>query len=291
MKILKTLSSVVLSAIALQLSSTAVFASSMLAENTAESASSTVVTASDIKWGYLNRLRGDKSPGAAELWGDRTQNVATGMLVKFNKGFYSPPHIHNVSYRGLVIDGLMHNDDPNAAEMWLPQGSFWTQPAGEDHITAASGQANLIYLEIDSGPYLVKPSKASFNNGEKPINVHTSNMVWLKGDDVAFVKPNSGVEVSPLWGSTIAGELGGTLVKLPADFSGELAVDADEFRVVVIKGSVQYQTAQLKSAQAKSVTDLTSGSYFYSKGTFSHQVTSSEQTIIYIRTNGRFTVR
>ena len=50
----------------------------------------------------------------------------------------------------------------------MPTGSFWTQPAGEDHTTAANADTNLIYLEIDSGPYLVKPSSYKFDNGERP---------------------------------------------------------------------------------------------------------------------------
>ena len=127
--------------------------------------SSRIVTINDIEWGYLNPLRGDLSPGAANLWGDRTKDVSTGMLVRFKKGFQSPPHIHNITYRGVVITGLLHNDDPEAEKLWMPTGSFWTQPAGENHITAANGEANLIYLEIDSGPYLVKPADQAFDDG------------------------------------------------------------------------------------------------------------------------------
>ena len=53
----------------------------------AEQSTSQVVAASNIDWGYLNPLRGDKSPGAADLWGNRTTDTATGMLVRFKKGF------------------------------------------------------------------------------------------------------------------------------------------------------------------------------------------------------------
>ena len=70
-----------------------------------------VVTADNVEWGWLNPLRGDKSPAAGKLWGDRTKNEPAGFLVKFNKGFSSPPHIHNITYRGVVIKGLLHNDD------------------------------------------------------------------------------------------------------------------------------------------------------------------------------------
>ena len=44
-----------------------------------------------------------------------------------------------------------------AKEMWMPAGSFWTQPRGESHITAASGDSNVAYIEIEDGPYLVRP--------------------------------------------------------------------------------------------------------------------------------------
>ncbi len=146
-----------------------------------------VTTSDEVKWGYLNPARGDKSPGAADLWGDRTIDTASGMLVRFNKGFESPPHIHNITYRGIVIEGEMHNDDPNAAKMWMPTGSFWTQPAGEDHTTATNDKTNLIYLEIDEGPYLVQPSRQHFDNGERPINIHADNMVWLHKTDLATI--------------------------------------------------------------------------------------------------------
>ena len=107
-----------------------------------------VVTANQVEWGWLNPLRGDKSPAAGKLWGDRTSTNASGFLVKFKKGFSSPAHIHNVTYRGMVISGLLHNDDEKAEEMWLPKGSFWVQPAGEAHITAASGKVNLAYKKV-----------------------------------------------------------------------------------------------------------------------------------------------
>jgi len=61
--------------------------------------------------------------------------------------------------------------------MWLPADSFWTQPAGENHITAADGENNLIYLEIDNGPYLVLAKEKAFDNGERPINIDERNLV------------------------------------------------------------------------------------------------------------------
>lgn len=112
--------------------------------------------ASEIQWQKLNPARGDASPQAGTIWGDQTKDGESGFLVKFVDGFSSPPHIHNITYRGIVIGGGLHNDDPDAKHMWMEVGSYWTQPAGEVHITAARG-SSIGYVEIQSGPYLVKP--------------------------------------------------------------------------------------------------------------------------------------
>ena len=87
-----------------------------------------VLLSSEIKWEKLNPARGDQSPQAGTIWGDRKGEVATGFLAKFVDGFSSPPHIHNATYRAVVIKGSIHNDDPAAANMWMKPGSFWTQP-------------------------------------------------------------------------------------------------------------------------------------------------------------------
>ena len=265
---------VIASAVACSLFSFTTFAKPMGANQS--QAGATVVQAENVEWGYLNPLRGDKSPGAANLWGDRTKDTATGMLVKFKKGFSSPPHIHNITYRGVVIEGLLHNDDPTAANMWMPKGSYWTQPAGEEHITAANGDSNLIYLEIDSGPYLVKPSKAAFDNGEAPINVHANNLVW---------QPVGDAQRTYLWGSAVAGELGGSLIKLPADFQGNLVSTGSEFRAVVISGQVKYTSTATNKADS-TVKVLNTGSYVSSSAHYRHQVATTAETVLYIRTNG-----
>jgi len=259
---------------------TALVCSSALAAQT----SSKVVASDDIEWGYLNPLRGDKSPGAADLWGDRTKDTATGMLVRFNKGFESPPHIHNITYRGIVIKGAMHNDDPSAAKMWMPAGSFWTQPAGEDHTTAANGSANLIYLEIDSGPYLVKPSLEHFDSGERPLNLHSNNMVWLNNSDLQEINAE-GVKSTYLWGDLAA--MNGSMIKLPVGFKGAVVSGASEFRAVVISGTVEY-----RSKDVNTVTTLNPGSYVESTGQFTHQLMNegSTEATIYIRTDSAYQV-
>ncbi|TMO58244.1 DUF4437 domain-containing protein [Pseudoalteromonas phenolica] len=242
-----------------------------------------VIKAQSVEWGYLNPLRGAKSPGAAELWGDRTKNNATGMLVRFKKGFSSPPHIHNISYRGIVIKGLIHNADPNAEHLWMPSTSYWTQPAGGNHITAANGDENLIYLEIDSGPYLVKPSEKQFNNQEYPLNFHADNLVWQSADELTALKTRQAMFLAPLWQSN-DGRTKGQLLKLPADFSGNVHVMSEEFKAVIIQGAVNL-------ASSKDNDLLEAGSYIELNGVGKFNLSSLQPAILYIRSNGEFDVR
>lgn len=239
-----------------------------------------VVATENIEWGLLNPLRGDASPRAADLWGDRTKDTATGMLVKFNRGFSSPPHIHNVTYRGVVIEGSMHNDDPKAERNWLPPGSFWTQPAGESHITAADGLNNLIYLEIDRGPYLVLPKEKAFDNGERAINIDEQNLVWLVAEDIEWLEASK-VKIAYLWGKTDLAN--GSFVKLPSGFEGSIEND-NGLKAVVVSGEATYQWGDGKA------TVLSPSSFFSSKAQGEHKIRVDAEMVLYINSNGRYVV-
>ena len=242
----------------------------------------TVVSVTDVDWEQLNPARGDKSPAAGTLWGDRRGAVPTGFLARFVDGFSSPPHIHNATYRAVVISGLIHNDDPDAAEMWMPPGSFWTQPRGEAHITAARGVSSVALVEIDKGPYLVLPPGQAFDSGERPINIDASNLVWvdLPGTPDSANRPR----LAYLWGNLQQGQPNGTFVKLPAGFRGNIHSHGASFRAVVIKGELQYQGVDTQT--------LAPGSYFGSEGEAIHQVLSQtgEESVIYVHTDGRYDV-
>lgn len=244
-----------------------------------------VVPVNEVKWSPLNPLRGDLSPGAGKLWGDRTGGGPSGFLVRFKKGFSSPPHIHNVTYRGVVIRGLVHNDDPDAAKMWMPTGSFWTQPAGEVHITAAEGDENLAYIEIGDGPYLVRPAKQSFDNGERPINVDVSNIVWVNPRNAPA--SGNGAKMAYLWGEPRDGHQNGTLVKLPAGFRGEMRSSGTSLRAIVIQGETSHQTHGVGGPQS-----LEPGSYFGSQEDGVHQVScdAKVECLIYAHTIGELSI-
>lgn len=240
-----------------------------------------VVMYAEVEWTPLNAARGDQSPQAGTLWGDRGEEVPTGFLVKFKEGFSSPPHIHNVTYKGVVVKGLVHNDDPEAAKMWMSAGSYWTQPAGESHITAAKATENMAFIEIQNGPYLVRPVDQAFDNGERPINLDKSNIVWvdMPGQSTSPKSP----KVAYLWGSPHGNELNATFLKLPAGFSGKLMSQGKSFRSVVIEGQLQYTLPGEATAKA-----LDSGSYFSSEGKSIHDISTKEEAVLYVRTNGKY---
>ena len=261
-----------------------------------------VLPASEVKWEKLNPARGDESPQAGTLWGNRKASdsadteyhlgcpvceweqrkgaAPTGFLAKFIDGFSSPPHIHNVTYRAVVIRGLIHNDDPDAAPMWMPSGSFWTQPKGEVHITSAKGGDVVALVEIDKGPYLVLPPEEAFDSGERPVNVDVSNIVWV--DPPGMRGPVRGAKMAYLWGDLEDGESNGTFLKLSPGVEGTLHSQGKVFRGVVITGRLDYQDSESKT--------LEPGSYFGSSGVSSHQLSCGpdEECVVYIRTNGAY---
>ncbi len=240
-----------------------------------------IVSSDNIQWGLLNPARGSESPQAFNLWGNRSQNTATGMLVKFKKGFASPPHGHNISYRAIVIDGQIYNGDPNATKLWMPTASYWTQPAGQAHVTAANAEDNLIYLEIDSGPYLVSDTDESFDNGERPINVFSNNLVWVESALLDYVY-KSGVKQAFLWGNPE--KKNGSLLKLPANFSCEIA-STGVFKGVVINGEIKYTPIKIEEPKM-----LKAGSYFGVEYNATHYIKTDKEAILYINADTKFTI-
>lgn len=265
----------------------------LLATGTISQAATTkILLKSEVKFDQLNPARGDKSPLAGTLWGNRKGTGPSGFLLKTIDGFQSPPHIHNASYKAVVIDGLFHNDDPKAEYMWMPPGSFWTQPKGENHITAAKGADTMALVHIEDGPYLVQPSKDAFDSHERPVNVDRGNIVWLNASNITWVdQPGrltfaNGPKVAFLWGNPDGAQLNGTFIKLPAGFEGAIRSNGSIFGAVIIKGMPQYKVSETD------VKTMEPGSYFGSEGDTEHRVSSSakEETIIYVRTNDKYDI-
>ncbi|MBL22410.1 MAG: hypothetical protein CMM48_00770 [Rhodospirillaceae bacterium] len=254
-----------------------------ISQSEASKSAITILAASEVKWQQLNPLRGDKSPKAATLWGHRTGPGPAGFLLKPVDGFSSPPHIHNVAYRGVVIRGLLHNDDPKAEHMWMPTGSFWTQPAGGIHITAAKGNDILAYVEVEDG-FGVLPAKEAFDSKERPVNVDVTNIVWQDATTVAWLHDAGTAKLAFLWGTPAKDSLNGTLLKLPAKFSGKIRSQGQSLRAVVIQGRLKHQSVGGNI--------LPPGSTFASEGKTVHSVSCAGgvECLIYIRAKGMFDV-
>lgn len=267
--------------------------SGKVALETKVKASYELVLKSEVDWTHLNPKRGDLAPKAGTLWGDRKSTEPTGFLLKPTDGFSSPPHIHNVSYRGVVISGVIHNDDPKASDMWMPAGSFWTQPKGHVHITSAKSANTIAYVEIEEGPYLVLPAEEEFDSGERPINVDETNIVWLGASDITWIDQpgvpasTNGPKLAFLWGNKKSNQLNGTFIKLPAGFKGMILSEGSSFRAVVVTGLPQYQVNGTTNIKI-----LEPGSYFASKGGGVHQISSDavQESIFYVRSNGKYNI-
>lgn len=251
-----------------------------------------IVERSDIQFQPLNPARGDASPRAGVLWGDIGEDVASGALIVFADAFSSPPHIHNITYRAIVISGAVHNDDPGAERTWMGPGSFWVQPAGESHITAAAeGNKGTAFLEILQGPYLVKPSESAFDTGERAVNIDARNLVWLDSADVSWFDPPAAPgaaansKIAFLWGEPQLGQKNGTMIKIPAGGGGELQGNDAWLRAVVIQGQIDHQLTDDNRKKT-----LEAGSYFGADNGARHKVTcsSKQECLVYVSAEGKY---
>ncbi|MEM7676575.1 MAG: DUF4437 domain-containing protein, partial [Myxococcota bacterium] len=194
-------------------------------------------------------------------------------LLRPVDGFRSPPHIHNVSYRAVVIRGLIHNDAPEAKDRWMAQGAYWTQAKGAVHITAAQGPETLAYIEIDEGPYLVWPVDRAFEADQKSRNIDAK--------DIAWTSTKKDVEVAALWGDSTNGGIHGSFFRIPPGFQGTLQNIGSSFRGVLVAGAFNLGEISLKP-----------GAYFDAFEPTAQRISceGKEACIVYTRTKGAFDV-
>ena len=238
-----------------------------------------VALACEAEWQQLNPKRGDKSPKAATLWGDRDGPGPSGFLLRPVDGFSSPPHIHTAYYHGVVITGTIHNAEPSAEERFLPTGSFWTQPIGGVHITACRGDC-LAYIEMEGG-YDVLPVENASDDIDEETVVDASKIAWT--DPPGQPGSADGARVSVLWGDPQDDHPNGTLVELEAGFVGTMRGHGSEFHAVAIRGHHKYRNSN--SSEERS---LDPGGYFGSSGEALHHVSCEvgQDCILYVRSEG-----
>ncbi len=243
-----------------------------------------IIAPNEVGYIPLNPARGDAAPQAGVLWGDIRSDTASGTLLRFADGFSSPPHIHNITYRAVVIEGQLHNAAPDAAMNWMGAGSFWIQGAGEDHITAAKpGSSALAFLEIETGPYLVEPSSEAFRPPDASINLKSSDIEWSSIADEKWITPNSAgtaVEFADLWGDASPEASRGRFIRLADDASVQLSFAASDLRAVIVKGTIEQQVPGVSNPAS-----IGPGGFFRTNAAIDNLVTcQTEECVLYLRT-------
>ncbi len=242
-----------------------------------------VVLVSDADWQQLNPKRGDQSPKAATLWGDRAGPGPSGFLLKPVDGFSSPPHVHTAPYLGVVISGAIHNAEPSAEVLFLPPGSFWTQPEGAVHITACSRDC-LAYIEFEGG-YDVLPVEGATGDPATAVALQPASIPWE--DRTGPPASANGPQVAELWGDPQAGQPSGSLVRIPAGKTGTIRTDTWMFHAVAIDGRAKYREEGKNQAAP-----LDPGAYFLARAGSDHQISCGEEAdcTLYVRSRGRIQV-
>ncbi|MEO1279636.1 MAG: DUF4437 domain-containing protein, partial [Planctomycetota bacterium] len=201
------------------------------------------------------------------------------------------------------------------ANSWMAPGSYWTQPEGEVHITSARSGVpigermggggdgeRIAYIEIRSGPYLVRPAAEAIDTGERAINVHAANLVWLDASTTSRIElprgvpPADGPRIAYLWGDPQDKLPGGALVELPPGMRVSVASGDPMMRLVVITGRPMIHLAneRLELEPGSYVGPRTSGDARRDAGSgasASLSIAEDGQTAwVYVRCAGPFTV-
>ncbi|MEM8695927.1 MAG: DUF4437 domain-containing protein [Pseudomonadota bacterium] len=250
----------------------------------AEDVGLVTLTPEDVDYIPLNPARGDAAPQAGVLWGDIRSDTASGTLLRFADGFSSPPHIHNITYRAVVIEGQMHNAAPGAPMNWMGPGSFWVQAAGEDHITAAKpGSPSLAFLEIETGPYLVEPSSEAFPPPDASVNLAADDIEWSSISNAQWVTSDGSgafAEFADLWGDPVSGQPNARFLRLERGAPVQVRFDESDLRAVVIQGTVEHQVPAVSSPVV-----LGPGGFFRTNAAVANDLTCREDVcVVYLRT-------
>ena len=171
----------------------------------------------------------------------------------------------------------------------MATGSFWTQPRGGVHVTAEKGTNAMAYIEIEEGPYLVRPVEEAFRSEARPVNVDAFGVVWVNASEIRrsaaidAASPADGAQIAFLRGNPEDGEPGGLLVKLRAGATCVVQRPGSTFHAIVIQGSPGHQ-----AVGGLDSTVLRPGSYIgATRASARISCGPGEDCILYVRTQDR----
>jgi opacity protein-like surface antigen len=82
-----------------------------------------------------------------------------GTFIRMPAGFVSPVHTHTEDYFAVVIRGTGANGAPGAADVPLPQGSYWFQRGEEAHVTKCLSTEDCLFFIVQPGKFDYVPAK------------------------------------------------------------------------------------------------------------------------------------
>ena len=233
---------------------------------------------------------------AGTLWGGRDRSGPTGFLLRPADGFESPPHIHNVAYRG--------GGDPRPPPQRRP-GRRVDVDAGGVVLDAAGGRGAHHSRERRATPWPTSRStrgrSASSRSRRRSTTARETGQRRRveprlagthrppAGSSPAKASASAhGLELAFLWGDPRQDR---SAERDPHPASGrgpaELRSRGPILHAVVVQGRPEHRVAGETDGES-----LEPGSYVRSKGETVHQLfcEKEQRCILYVRTKGRFDV-
>lgn len=90
----------------------------------------------------------------------RMSQGAHGTFVKLPAGYSTPMHHHTGDYYGVVIQGVVANEQSaTAKDRPLEPGSYWFQQGNEDHVTKCLSKVDCVTFVSQSDKFDFIPKK------------------------------------------------------------------------------------------------------------------------------------
>ncbi len=188
--------------------------------------------------------------------GDREAG-AHGTFVRIPPGQATPLHTHGAAYNAVVLQGNFENPIPGeaASDVVLTTGSFYSVPAGAEHVTqcAPDSPVDCLSFFYQAVPFDFAPVETPAEDPMAP------GAVFITASSVTFDDIIPGVVAF----GTVAGdrEAGahGTFVRIPPGEATPLHTHGASYDAVILDGNVENPIP----GDAASDVILTRGSYYF----------------------------
>jgi hypothetical protein len=101
----------------------------------------------------LNFYQNKEGLTIANGWGDPATGAHSN-YIKMAGGTSSSVHTHSSSYYGVVISGVVANEQTSSRpDRPLSAGSYWYQKGGEPHVTKCISQSECLFFVTSKGGF------------------------------------------------------------------------------------------------------------------------------------------